>query len=193
MRRAVSPGSDPNASAKLRVTGNTTLPPRAVSDGTNGATTIPAATTAYPNRSGVVANRAINSYATRIPNPVELTARANRYAEKISHTVWLLNPSSTRFAGTVPVTASSVIATSTQAPIAIGCTTSARIVARNTATRCRCASLNPGHGKKYSSAPGANTITQRTSFCLKVHHHIPPGKIFPGILDSFGPLSYTCK
>ena len=66
---AVGPGSDPKALATERVIGNTTPPPRAVSDGMKGASTRSAAASEYPRRNGVRPKRSMNRYPTRVPKP----------------------------------------------------------------------------------------------------------------------------
>ena len=87
-------------------------PPRAVSEGTNGASTRPAPLIEYPSVSGLRPNRPMNRYATRIPNRVDVTAVANRNAVKISHTVGLAYPEKTWAGESVLVKASVAIATS---------------------------------------------------------------------------------
>src|ERR1043166_2839836 len=109
-RPAVGPGEDPAASATLRVIGYMMLPPRAVSDGTKGARTTSAAASEYPSDGVLVAKRVRKKKATRCPGGVTVTAGANRKPEKTSQTVRLEKPLSTRAEGTIPVTASSVIA-----------------------------------------------------------------------------------
>src|ERR1041384_8369928 len=104
-RPAVGPGEEPAASATLRVMGYMMLPPRAVSDGTNGARTTSAAASEYPSDRVLVAKRLMKKKATRCPRRVTVTARAKRNAEKTSQTVRLEKPLSTREAGTMPVTA----------------------------------------------------------------------------------------
>ena len=145
---AVGPGSDPKALATERVIGNTTPPPRAVSDGMNGASTRSAAASEYPRRNGVRPKRSMNRYPTRVPNPVCVTARENRNAVNTSHTVTLPNPASTLAGVSVPVSASSVMASSTLTPMRTGCATSAMIVATKIANKRSCAVFIPGRTKK---------------------------------------------
>src|SRR5690348_3886940 len=59
-------------------------PPRAVSEGTKGASTTPAAAIEYPSVSGLRPNCRTKTYATRIPKPVDVTARAKRNAVNMS-------------------------------------------------------------------------------------------------------------
>lgn len=147
-RFAVGPGSDPSADATLRVTGNITLPPRAVSEGMNGASTRSAAASEYPRLSGLRANLRTKRYPIRRPSPVTVNARPNRNARKMSQTVMLLKPESTFAGGKVPVTASSVMDTTTLAPIGSGWATSATMVAAKMASRWRCTAFNPGRGSR---------------------------------------------
>ena len=109
-----------------------------------GASTKSAAASEYPSRKGVRPKRSMNTYASRMPNPVCVTARENRNAVKISHTVTLPNPDSTLAGVSVPVNASSVVANRTLTAIFIGCATSAIIVATKIANRCSCAVFIPG-------------------------------------------------
>jgi hypothetical protein len=146
MRPAVGPGSDPRAPATLRVTGKITLPPRAVSEGMKGASTRSAAASEYPKLSGLWANRRTKRYPMRLPSPVTVKARPNRKARKISQTVILLKPERT-FAGvSVRVSASSVMATTTLAPMGRGCATNATMVATKIASRWRWMRFRPGSG-----------------------------------------------
>src|SRR5215813_6640855 len=96
MRRAVGPGSELNVCARLRVIGNTIAPPRAVSDGTNGASTTSDAASEYASVSALCPNLRMNRYAIRTPKPVAVTAREKRNAVKTSHTVGLAKPERTR-------------------------------------------------------------------------------------------------
>src|ERR1035441_1835924 len=64
-----------------------------------------------------------------MPKPVCVTARENRNAVKINHTVTLPNPASTRAGVSVPVSASSVMANRTLTAMRTGCATSAMMVA----------------------------------------------------------------
>jgi hypothetical protein len=166
---AVGPGSDPKALATERVIGKTTPPPRAVSDGMNGASTRSAAASEYPKRKGVRPKRSINPYPTRAPNPVCVTARENRNAVNTSHTVTLPNPASTRAGVSVPVNGNSVMASSTLTPMRTGCAIAAMMVATKIANRRPCAWFIPGGTKKYSRTPGASTTAQR--------HHSPCGML----------------
>ena len=146
--RAVGPGSEPNALATVRVIGNTTPPPRAVSDGMNGASTRSAAASEYPSRNGVRPKRSMNRYPTRVPNPVCVTARENRNAVNTSHTVTLPNPASTLAGVSVPVSTSRVMASRTLTPMRTGCATSAMMVAAKIANSRPCAAFIPGRVKK---------------------------------------------
>jgi hypothetical protein len=60
-----------------------------------------------------------------------------RNAEKISHTVGLLNPESALLSGRVPVTKIKVTARRRETPIGAGRTTKARIVATKIASKWR--------------------------------------------------------
>src|SRR5690348_1445531 len=102
-------------------------------------------------------------YATRIPKPVDVIAEAKRKAVKISQTVGLAKPEKTCAADSVFVTDSSVSARSAVTPMGTGCATSAMTVAAKIATRCRCPASSTGSGRRYSSAPGRRTTSQRVS------------------------------
>ena len=65
-----------------------------------------------------------------------------------SHTVMLPNPASTLAGVSVPVSASSVMASSTLTPIRTGCATSAMMVATKIANNRSCAMFIPGRTKK---------------------------------------------
>src|SRR5438067_569815 len=103
----------------------------------------------------------MKKYATRCPNRVSVTARANRNAENTSHTVRFENPASTRAGGSVFVSASTVIAVTAETPIGTGCATSATIVATNTASRCRWSAVRPSTGTNHRATPGTSTTAQR--------------------------------
>ena len=114
----------------------------------NGASTRSAAASEYPRLSGERAKRSMNMYPTRVPKPVWVTARENRKAVKTSQTVMLAKPDRTLAGGSVPVTASRVIAIRTLTPIRTGCTTSATTVAKKIAKSRSWGRLMPGSGRK---------------------------------------------
>ena len=87
---------------------------------------------------------------------------------KISHTVALLKPVSTWLPGNVPVSASVVIATTTETAMGTGWAASEMMVAANTASRWRCGALRPGAGRKYSNTPGISTAAQRKPMLRRV-------------------------
>ena len=90
----------------------------------------------------------MNRYPTRMPNPVCVTARENRNAVKIIHTVTFANPESTLTGVSVPVNASRVMASRTLTPIRTGCATSAMMVAAKIANRRSWGAFIPGRAKK---------------------------------------------
>jgi hypothetical protein len=92
---------------------------------------------------------------------VTVSVWANRKAVKISHTVVLLKPVSTCAPGNVPVSASTVIATTTETAMGTGWAAREIMVVTKTASKWRCCPLRPGAGRKYSNTPGISAAQRR--------------------------------
>ena len=143
------------ARATLRATGKITPPPRAVSEGMNGASTTSAAASEYPRRQRTARESPDEQVADALAEARStVKARANRNAMKISQTVTLLKPESTFAGGSVPVSASSVIAITTLTPIGTGCATSATIVATNMPSRWLCTRVQSGKREEVKQRAG---------------------------------------
>jgi len=127
-------------------------------------------------------------YATRIPNPVLVTARENRKAVKISHTVGSLYPAKICSGATVLVNDRIVIPTSVLTPIGTGLATRATTVAVKTASRWRWLGFSAGNDTKYNSTPGTNTITQRSNRLLWVV--AAPCPAGAAVTEDISPQSY---
>ena len=86
-RRAVGPGVESYASARLRATGKTMPPARALFEGTMVASKASVEMSAYDRPSDRLPNVLMNRKAIRRPSPVFSTPRAMKKAQSTSQTI----------------------------------------------------------------------------------------------------------
>src|SRR5579871_999979 len=128
---AVAPGFDPYNSEIERAIGRITPPDLAPFDGIIPASTMSDSDSAYETPSELLPNARTKNSATRLANPVLISAREIMNAAITSHTDLSAQPISACSTVNPPNSALSVTASRTSAPAGIGCVIDPAMVAMN--------------------------------------------------------------